>query len=205
MSEDLNNWEDIAVRMADEGIPIAAIARSVGAKSADVRTVVEEAVQRGHSSAVPRHDWVPTSSRDNRVNCVPKVSISDPILVPQIMRVYGLTGAEATMFSVLLRRAEVVRETLHTAIKKIGAGKETGIKIVDVFICKMREKLKRHGIFIFTIWGKGYFLDPDGRKLVFERLDLPASEGPEAGAVAQVVADAGVPSGGVVRHPSKAA
>ena len=56
MSEDLNGWEDIAVRMADEGIPIAAIARSVGAKSADVRMVVEEAVQRGHSSAVPRHD-----------------------------------------------------------------------------------------------------------------------------------------------------
>lgn len=32
------------------------------------------------------------------------------------------------------------------------------IKIVDVFICKLRKKLKPFGVSIGTIWGQGYSL-----------------------------------------------
>lgn len=32
------------------------------------------------------------------------------------------------------------------------------IKIVDVFVCKMRKKLRPYGITIDTVWGRGYLL-----------------------------------------------
>jgi len=34
------------------------------------------------------------------------------------------------------------------------------IKIIDVFICKLRKKLNPHGSLIGTIWGRGYALQP---------------------------------------------
>lgn len=39
----------------------------------------------------------------------------------------------------------------------------SGCKIIDVFICKLRAKLRPHGLEIATIWGRGYELTPDAR------------------------------------------
>lgn len=35
-------------------------------------------------------------------------------------------------------------------------------KIVDVWVCKMRAKVKPYGITVTTVWGRGYALDKDG-------------------------------------------
>lgn len=35
-------------------------------------------------------------------------------------------------------------------------GEEPEIKIIDVWICKMRRKLRRLGVEIDTVWGTGY-------------------------------------------------
>lgn len=37
-------------------------------------------------------------------------------------------------------------------------GEEQEIKIVDVFVCKLRKKLKGLGVSIETVWGRGYRL-----------------------------------------------
>jgi two-component system cell cycle response regulator CtrA len=34
-------------------------------------------------------------------------------------------------------------------------------KIIDVFVCKARKKLREHGIVITTVWGRGYMLKSD--------------------------------------------
>lgn len=34
-------------------------------------------------------------------------------------------------------------------------------KIIDVVICKLRKKFLRHGIFIKTVWGRGYQFTPE--------------------------------------------
>jgi hypothetical protein len=39
-------------------------------------------------------------------------------------------------------------------------------KIVQVFVCHMRPKLRAHGIFIRTCWGRGYYLDDEGHERV---------------------------------------
>jgi DNA-binding winged helix-turn-helix (wHTH) protein len=199
-----SNWHPVAVRLADEGIPVAAIARSVGAPSADVRTVLHQAIIKSEILQMPREDWPLHTSRSERTTGAnPRVSLSDPTIVLQLMRAYSITGSEAQLLSVLMRRPEVLTEALHQSLQKPDR-EETEIKIIAVLICKLRQKLKQHHIYIRTIWGKGYFLDPDGRKLIFEKLGIPASEGPEAGAVAEVIASA-APSGGMVRQSSKAA
>lgn len=36
--------------------------------------------------------------------------------------------------------------------------KEPEIKIIDVFVCKLRKKLEAIGVRIDTVWGKGYVL-----------------------------------------------
>ncbi len=40
-----------------------------------------------------------------------------------------------------------------------GRSEEPGIKIVDVFICKLRRKIKPFGVSINTIWGQGWALE----------------------------------------------
>ena len=51
---------------------------------------------------------------------------------------------------------------------------KTGTKIIDVFICKIRNKLKRGGadwVHIDTYWGKGYGIDTEIRKQVLNVCD----------------------------------
>lgn len=76
---------------------------------------------------------------------------------------WGLTGKEGAVFQVLLGRERASKELIMMQVY-CGSHDEPEIKIVDVFICKMRRKLKPFGIIIETIWGQGYRLSPECRK-----------------------------------------
>jgi hypothetical protein len=41
-------------------------------------------------------------------------------------------------------------------------------KILDVIMCKMRSKLKPHGITVETVWGRGYRLSRKARERIAE-------------------------------------
>lgn len=192
----------VMVRLADEGIPINAIARSLRTPSSDVREIIKEACEKSQILAVPRDDWPPGSQRDGRLPDCVRLSMADPVFITHLMRAYHVTGSEAALLAGLIRRPEMTRASLHVLIQREGRDEDTDIKIVDVFMCKLRAKLKKHGIFIKTIWGRGYFLEPAGRKMIMEKLGIPAEDGPEAGAVADVLSTT---SGGAERQVSKAA
>lgn len=77
--------------------------------------------------------------------------------------VRNLTGQEAAMFRALLDAngrtlsKEALLSTMYT--KKFYADDEMPeIKIIDVFVCKMRKKIKPLGLAVGTSWGRGYFL-----------------------------------------------
>jgi two-component system cell cycle response regulator CtrA len=56
-----------------------------------------------------------------------------------------------------------------------GGMDEPEVKIIDVFICKLRKKLAQAGAgnLIGTVWGRGYVLrDPNGSN----RITLPPAE-----------------------------
>lgn len=86
--------------------------------------------------------------------------------------VFGLTGTESKVLSMLMQRGFASKEQLLiAATNDITGNKAPEIKIVDVYICKMRKKLEPFGIVIETVWGRGYNLDANNRSKVGVYLD----------------------------------
>lgn len=69
-----------------------------------------------------------------------------------------LTPSEARVFSHLTTRDLASKQSIMLAMYSDRIDVEPEIKIVDVFVCKMRKKLKPFGIEILTMWGAGYAL-----------------------------------------------
>lgn len=71
---------------------------------------------------------------------------------------WRLTTSETRVFGTLMARDLATKDAIMAALYRNAAKDEAEIKIVDVFICKMRRKLKPFGIGIETRWGEGYYL-----------------------------------------------
>lgn len=70
----------------------------------------------------------------------------------------GLTPHEGKVLGALMRREVQSKEGLLLALYGNRPGDAPEIKIIDVFICKLRKKLARFGITVDTLWGQGYRL-----------------------------------------------
>lgn len=70
---------------------------------------------------------------------------------------FQLTGKESTIFGLLLKLPLVRKEAFMQELYPHQQD-EAEIKIVDVFICKLRTKLEPFGLQIETQWGQGYFM-----------------------------------------------
>ena len=83
------------------------------------------------------------------------------LLGPESYAVFSLTTTEERFFAALMSREILSKEQLLTLAysDKVDADLPE-IKIVDVFICKIRKKLKPFGFEIQTFWGRGYALNP---------------------------------------------
>jgi DNA-binding winged helix-turn-helix (wHTH) protein len=79
---------------------------------------------------------------------------------------------QATMLATLWRRADKIssRSTLMTAMYGDGDGPEND-KIVAVQLCKINKSVGV--VVVANVWGKGYALTPDGRKLIDKVLSEP--------------------------------
>lgn len=77
------------------------------------------------------------------------------VVVPEWL---GLTVTEGKLFAYLATRGVASREQIWDALHgtKIDGG--PSIKVIDVVICKVRKKLRPHGLAISTRWGHGYAL-----------------------------------------------
>jgi hypothetical protein len=151
----------MAVRMADEGIPIRAIARATRLPSSEVYSALQDAIDRGVIVQMPKDDWPSNSNRGTRSPSFPSTLERDDIFLFACSKAYKLTRLEASVFAVLLRRDMATKEQLHLASEASRPGENrapTEPKIVDVVICKLRKKLTPHNIPIETSWGNGYYI-----------------------------------------------
>ena len=80
---------------------------------------------------------------------------------PVLPRLWRLTGREADVLGILLRRQVMTHTQLFEAIW--GGDSDRSIKIVEVVVCKLRAKLRPHGIAIRTEHGVGYFIPPESK------------------------------------------
>jgi len=161
----------IAIRLANEGIPVNVIARGLEVPAADVRSVLDEALGSGRITEMPAADWPPTARRADHLP--PHIAAArDADLVTSFMRAFKLTKLMASFMLVLVKREEADKATLHRVIEsqraqrtnRPSSAEETDPKMVDVVICNLRKKLKVFDLTINTLWGRGYYLDTKDRQ-----------------------------------------
>lgn len=87
---------------------------------------------------------------------------------------WGLTGKEAGVVGFLLKRPMATKSELMTALYSLQIDDAPHDKIVDVFICKVRPKLRRFGVEIRTVWGQGYTIDKATRDRVAAEMAVAA-------------------------------
>ncbi|WP_054310002.1 helix-turn-helix domain-containing protein [Mesorhizobium sp. 1M-11] len=77
-------------------------------------------------------------------------------------RVAALTWQEHALLEILVAAKHQVRsrEQLLDRIYSLRPNDPPEIKIIDVFICHIRRKLKPLGVQIQNVWGRGYRLLP---------------------------------------------
>lgn len=88
--------------------------------------------------------------------------------------VFGLTKNESIMFGVMMNNRSPRKETFMTALFSDRIDDAPEIKIVDVWICKMRKKLQPYGVEIKTCWGVGYEM-PEASKATARELMAAAT------------------------------
>ena len=153
----------VLIRLADEGMPVCAIARSVQLASANVRSALAEAQEEGRLLDMPRDDWPPNVERHSRLPAFLRSGQDEEALILHIVNHFDVQRMGAVLLLQFIKRGTCNREQLHLAMKARGRDRnaKTSPKIVDVVICALRERLKLVlGVdpkkVIVTVWCCGY-------------------------------------------------
>lgn len=98
---------------------------------------------------------------------------------PVFSSIFKLTKNESAMLSAIFRSSGFLpTRALHIAMH--GLDPDTDPKIVAVYVCKLRKKLRPHGITIESIWGEGYRIVGDSRERLRALIGVDRAEVPEA-------------------------
>lgn len=188
-------WQNVIVRLADEGVPVRPIVRALLMEYQTVRDTIRDAHERGLITVIPRDEWPQGTRRDERLPDTVPMEVEDEHLNMLVIRRFGLTASEARMFTALLRRPEMTKNQLHKTSQGYEGGthkEPTAPKIVDVFIHKLRKKLEvlSPPIIIDTIWGRGYAMTSANKAQTYTLLEINPIHPLPAGAAATPTAKA---------------
>jgi DNA-binding response OmpR family regulator len=81
---------------------------------------------------------------------------------------WGLTPSQAGIMRLLIKRGTATYAACMAALYSDRVA-QPDVKIISVFILRMRKKLKPFGVEIRTLWGVGYALDEATRSRFKER------------------------------------
>lgn len=152
--------EAIAVHLADEGVPLRAIARAVNLPSSVLRLKLRDARDEGLLVDLPQEDWPPGFPRDQRALQLSRMVIENRTAVLLAMQqVFGLTSTEVTLLLTLIQHESVPHERVNMAQRTI-----------NVHVCRIRRRLAVHGIEVATIWGYGYRLSVEARRKIMDMI-----------------------------------
>jgi hypothetical protein len=97
----MHNVDAIAVRLADEGVPLRAIARATNTPSDQLRAKLREAHDEGRLLDLPKEDWPPGFPRDQRALQLSRMVTQNPEAVTlAASRVFGLTATEVSLLAI---------------------------------------------------------------------------------------------------------
>jgi Transcriptional regulatory protein, C terminal len=145
---------DFAVRLADEGVPLRAIARASNIPSDDLRLHLQEAQMEGRLLSLPRDDWPPGFPRDQRALQLSRMASENrDVLFIAVQQTFRLWLSEVPLLLSLVQHAQMSKKRSDMAEKT-----------VDVHICRMRKQLQPFEVKIKTLWGYGYQMTVDHRR-----------------------------------------
>jgi DNA-binding winged helix-turn-helix (wHTH) protein len=153
---------DLALRLADEGVPLRAIARAVRLPADTVRRTLSIAKDEGRLLDLPREDWPPGFPRDPRAWQFSRMLVEDRTsLLVATQQVFGLTRTVADLLLALLQNQNLSKEARSDRWSS---------KTLDVHICALRRQLRPHRITIDTLWGFGYRLAAGSRAAIMDKI-----------------------------------
>lgn len=178
---------DLAIALADEGVPVRAIARSTKIPAEDVYDILKAAIAQGRLLDLPKPEWPAGTKKSARYQAENTVlSYDDDILSMACSAVFSLSRSQAHVFIAILRKTpDITKKHLHNVIEanRLDHDEPTDPKIVDVVIHNIRKKIERIDatLQIKTVWGKGYTMEHDARTLaltiIANHLEQPRIEG----------------------------
>jgi hypothetical protein len=155
---------------ANEGIPVAATARVFMQPFALVHNTIKLGKHIGSVAEVPSSDWPPTGRNGDRVPVTARKPTEEEIYFESVRR-FKLPPLEGRFLSRLLLANRMSKSQLHNVAEaqrllrqqQPNSREETGVKMVDVIICKLRKAMKKvneeYDEAITTLWGDGYYID----------------------------------------------
>lgn len=163
---DLAVDQQIAIRLADEGVPLRAIARATEIPSTRLYETLVEAKLDGRLLSLPRDDWPPGCPRDQRALRLSRLaSEHHDALLLTVKRVFALPTCAARLMILLLQYEHVPHARVDIDRQELA-----------VHICRMRKALAVHHLRIETLWGYGYSLPSEHRRRAMEMV-LPKVSG----------------------------
>jgi DNA-binding response OmpR family regulator len=147
---------ETVIRLADEGVPLRAIARATKIPSADLREALTDAQSEGRLLELPHDDRPPGFPRDRRALQLSRLAVDDKdVLVLAVRQLFGLTPTEVRLLLAVLQHPLVIKSTTD--------GKAMGVRVHY-----MRKRLAPFGIAITTLWGFGYQLSDPHRRTAMD-------------------------------------
>jgi hypothetical protein len=151
---------EIAIRLADEGVPLACIARAMKVPSNELRERLEAAREAGRLIELPRNDWPPYDTKPRRVVAEDRGQQTVALQV-----IFGATRTEAGLLLDLLKAESICK------------GRYASKGAVDVHILHLRQRLAPLSIRIVSIHGHGYRLSSEDRRRLMRMVDEARSAG----------------------------
>ena len=106
---------DIAIRLADEGVPLRAIARAIRIPSTTLREQLHEARSAGRLLDLPRDDWPPGFPRDQRALQLSRMVMAnrDQLLVA-MQQLFHLPPIGTNLLLVLMQHPVLLKERMDS-------------------------------------------------------------------------------------------
>jgi len=163
----------IIVGLADEGIPVAAIARAIKKPSDDVRLILQEALDTGQIIKMPAAEWphkadgrTPTTERARAYDIDEKAK--------RLAIAFELHQQPARLLATLMLRGFATSEMLLTTI----APESQSDNLIRVYMVTIRRALAKFAIEIKTHYGVGISISEANRQKINQLIE--SMEGIEA-------------------------
>lgn len=147
---------ELAIRLADEGVPLRAIARAIDTPSTTLRDTFISAKADGRLIELPRDDWPPGFPRDQRALQLSRLQSQDRLrLQLALQHLFSLSPACANTLLALLQSTELSKH-------------QQDDPALYVYIHHIRRQLAPHNLKIERLWGYGYKLPAEDRRQILD-------------------------------------